>query len=169
MRNERFSPESAAEFDYEKSVRKSEDKFVWKYLQINKYLNRPAASLLVRAVFRTRVTPNQLTYAAFVIGLAGSYFLFRGRGAALVAGGGRVFALTTEAQCAWTVTSSAQWLSANVTEGTGSATILFTAARPTGNASRTATLAVGSAVFTVTLESAKGPKAPRNLKITIVK
>ena len=85
------------------------------------------------------------------------------------AGGSGQFALTTEAQCAWTVTSSAQWLSANVTEGTGSATILFTAARPNGNASRTATLAVGSAVFTVTLESAKGPKAPRNLKITIVK
>lgn len=87
MRNERSIPESAAEYDYEKSVRKSEDKFIWKYLQINKYLNRPLASVLVRAVFRTRITPNQLTYAAFVIGLGGSYFLFKGRGAALIAGG----------------------------------------------------------------------------------
>jgi len=86
MRNERSTPESAADFDYAKSVRKSEDKFVWKYIQINKYLNRPVASLLVRAVFRTKITPNQLTYAAFAIGLAGSFFLFKGRGAALVAG-----------------------------------------------------------------------------------
>ena len=48
MRNERSIPGSAAEFDYEKSVRKTEDKFVWKYLQINKYLNRPAASVWSR-------------------------------------------------------------------------------------------------------------------------
>lgn len=87
MRNERSIPGSAAEFDYEKSIRKSEDKFVWKYLQINKYLNRPLASLIVRAVFRTRITPNQLTYAAFIIGLGGSFFLFQGRPAALVVGG----------------------------------------------------------------------------------
>jgi phosphatidylglycerophosphate synthase len=87
MRNERYIPESAAEFDYAKAARKSEDKFVWKYLQINKYLNRPVASILVRAVFRTRITPNQLTYAAFVIGLAGSFFLFQGRRGALIAGG----------------------------------------------------------------------------------
>jgi len=87
MRNERFIPESAAEFDYEKSVRKSEDRYVRKYLQVNKYLNRPLASLLVRAVFRTRITPNQLTYAAFIIGLGGSYFLFQGRPSALIVGG----------------------------------------------------------------------------------
>jgi phosphatidylglycerophosphate synthase len=87
MRNERSIPESAAEFDYAKAVCKSEDKFAWKYLQINKYLNRPLASILVRAVFRTRITPNQLTYAAFVIGLAGSYFLFRGGRGALITGG----------------------------------------------------------------------------------
>jgi phosphatidylglycerophosphate synthase len=87
MRNERSSRESAAEFDYRKSASKSEDKFIWKYLQINKYLNRPLASVIVRAVYRTRVTPNQLTYAAFLIGLTGAYFLFKGRPGPLIAGG----------------------------------------------------------------------------------
>ena len=87
MRDERSIPGSAAEFDYRKSVRKPEDKFVFKYLQINKYLNRPLASVLVRAVYRTRVTPNQLTYLAFLIGLSGAYFFFRGRPTAFIVGG----------------------------------------------------------------------------------
>jgi phosphatidylglycerophosphate synthase len=87
MRNARSIPESTAEFDYQKSVRKSEDKYVLKYLQINKYLNRPLASVIVRGVYRTRVTPNQLTCLAFLVGLSGAYFFFRGRPAAFVVGG----------------------------------------------------------------------------------
>jgi len=87
MRNERSIPESAAEFDYRKAVRKSEDKFAWRCLQINKYINRPLASLIVRAVYRTRITPNQLTYAAFLLGLGGAFFLFKGRPSGFVAGG----------------------------------------------------------------------------------
>ena len=87
MPNETSSPGSAAEFDYEKSARKAEHQYTPKFLFINKFLNRPLASLLVRAVFRTRVTPNQLTYLAFAIGLAGAYALYLGRPRAFLIGG----------------------------------------------------------------------------------
>ncbi len=87
MRNERSFPRSTAEFDSQKSIRKLENTWAFKYLQVNKYLNRPIASLIVRAVYGTGVTPNHLTYFSFVIGLAGAYFFFRGKPSAFVAGG----------------------------------------------------------------------------------
>lgn len=87
MRNGRSSPGSAAELDYQKSIRKLENTWAFKSLQVNKYLNRPIASLIVRAVYGTRVTPNQLTYLSFVIGLAGAYFFFRGEPSSFIAGG----------------------------------------------------------------------------------
>ncbi len=87
MPDEKSFPESAAEFDYRKSVRKAEDKWAFRYFQVNKYLNRPLASLIVRAVYRTRVTPNQLTYLAFLLGLVGAYFFFKGTPSAFIVGG----------------------------------------------------------------------------------
>lgn len=87
MRNGRSSPGSTAELDCQKSIRKLENTWAFKSLQVNKYLNRPIASLIVRAVYGTRVTPNQLTYLSFVIGLAGAYFFFRGEPSAFIAGG----------------------------------------------------------------------------------
>jgi len=87
MPDEKSSPKSAAEFDYRKSVPKAGNKWTLGHLQINKYLNRPLASLIVRIFYRTRVTPNQLTYLAFLLGLAAAYFFFRGRPSAFVVGG----------------------------------------------------------------------------------
>lgn len=79
--------ESAAEFDYQKSIRKPGKGSSLKYLQINKWLIRPAASLVVRALFRTRVTPNQVTYLAFFSGLTAAYFLFMGKPLMFLVGG----------------------------------------------------------------------------------
>ena len=87
MPDERSFPRFAAEFDYAKSVGKAENQWNPKSLQINKYLNRPLASVIARAVYRTRVTPNQLTGLAFFIGLAGDYSFFQGRPGAFVLGG----------------------------------------------------------------------------------
>jgi phosphatidylglycerophosphate synthase len=72
-------PESAAEHADRRAGRKIENRFIPKFLQLNKYVNRPAASIIVRAVYRTRVTPNQLTVASFLVGLAGAYCFFRGK------------------------------------------------------------------------------------------
>jgi len=79
MRHERYSQSSAVEFDYEKSARKRDDDYSPKSFGLNKNLNRPLASLIVRAVFRTKITPNQLTIASFIISLAGAYCFFKGR------------------------------------------------------------------------------------------
>jgi len=79
--------ESAARFDDPKSARKPEDLFSRGFLRINAWLNRPAASLIVRALYRTRVTPNQVTFMAFFIGLAAACFLFTGRPSMFLIGG----------------------------------------------------------------------------------
>ncbi|MCX6566960.1 MAG: CDP-alcohol phosphatidyltransferase family protein [Candidatus Aminicenantes bacterium] len=63
---------SETAFDYGKAARKRENAFTPRFLQINKVFNRPAASLIVRALYKTKVTPNQVTVASFLIGLAGA-------------------------------------------------------------------------------------------------
>jgi len=79
MPNEKSLPASAAEFDYRKAAGKNEARFIPPFFRINKYFNRPAASLIVRAVYRTRITPNQLTGLSFLVGLGGAFFFFQGR------------------------------------------------------------------------------------------
>lgn len=79
--------EPTDKFDYQKSVQKTEDKFIFQFLRIDKYVNRPLASLIVRAVYRTGVTPNQLTLLAFALGLAGAYSFSRGTPSAFLIGG----------------------------------------------------------------------------------
>ncbi len=74
-------------FDYRLASGKSENAFTPRFLQINKVLNRPAASLIVRALFKTRVTPNQVTVASFFIGLAGAGCFSLGLRWAFIAGG----------------------------------------------------------------------------------
>ncbi len=44
--------------------------FVHKYLPFERFLIRPPAFLVVRALHKTSVTPNQLTYLSFAIGIA---------------------------------------------------------------------------------------------------
>jgi phosphatidylglycerophosphate synthase len=79
MPSERSLPDSAAECARRRSVGPSGGKIILPFLQVNRYLNRPLALLLVRAVFRTRITPNQLTYVSFFIGLAGAFAFSRGK------------------------------------------------------------------------------------------
>jgi len=79
MPNGKSFPSSAVDYDYQKSTRKRDDDYSLKFLKLNKFLNRPLASLIVRAVFRTRITPNQLTLVSFVIGMAGAACLIKGR------------------------------------------------------------------------------------------
>lgn len=87
MPDETSSRTSEAEFDYRLAVAKKDSRWALRLLQLNRYLNRPLASLLVRAVFRTRVTPNQITVAGFVLNLAAAGFFLRGRREFLLWGG----------------------------------------------------------------------------------
>ena len=59
-------------FDFERSLKTvSSFSFIHKYLPADRYIVRPPAALLVRAVLGTSVTPNQLTVVSFLLGLAG--------------------------------------------------------------------------------------------------
>jgi 1L-myo-inositol 1-phosphate cytidylyltransferase / CDP-L-myo-inositol myo-inositolphosphotransferase len=79
--------ENNDEFVYRKSLKKSSDVFMEKIKFIDRYLNRPIASLIVKMVFRTRITPNDLTYISCLFGIIGAYFFSRGSYVAVIIGG----------------------------------------------------------------------------------
>jgi phosphatidylglycerophosphate synthase len=81
------SRESAPDLRDTRSLGKKEDRFSIPGLGINRFLNRPLAGLLVRLLYPTRVTPNQVTVAAFLVGLGGAAFFFSGRPWAFMLGG----------------------------------------------------------------------------------
>ncbi len=56
------------------------------FLQVNRFINRPLASLLVSALVPTAITPNQVTFAAFFIGLGGAFAFSRGTPGLVVLG-----------------------------------------------------------------------------------
>ena len=72
---------SAAEkgFSYRESLKKPDGTFLNKTIKVERYLNRPLASLIVRLVYHSRVTPNGLTFFSFFLGLLGAFFLSRSR------------------------------------------------------------------------------------------
>jgi phosphatidylglycerophosphate synthase len=74
-------------FDYQKSLKNRNINRIDKFIAIEKYVNRPMASLVVRAVINTRITPNGLTYANFFLGLLAAYLLSIGEYLYLVLGG----------------------------------------------------------------------------------
>jgi phosphatidylglycerophosphate synthase len=77
----------ARQFSYRDSLKKKGHSLIEKYIRVERYINRPLAWLVVRAVYHTPVTPNGLTYISFLLGLAAaalfslgepSYFLAAG-------------------------------------------------------------------------------------------
>jgi phosphatidylglycerophosphate synthase len=59
-------------FSFKKSL-KSDSKYpILNYFRVERYFTRPLASLIVRAVFNTRITPNQITWVSFFIAILSS-------------------------------------------------------------------------------------------------
>jgi len=56
-------------FDFHKSIKKSPVFPIFKYFPIERYFTRPLASLIVRVLYNTSVTPNQITIATFFLGI----------------------------------------------------------------------------------------------------
>jgi CDP-L-myo-inositol myo-inositolphosphotransferase len=54
---------------------------------ISKYLNRPISTRFSRWLVRTPLTPNQISFSAFLLGALAAFFLSTGQHALLVAGG----------------------------------------------------------------------------------
>lgn len=61
--------------------------FLQKYLPADRYLIRPPASLIVKAVFKTEITPNQLTWTSLVFALLAAVAYIGGRPVFFVLGG----------------------------------------------------------------------------------
>jgi len=59
---------------------------------VNRYVHRPLAYLFVRAIFRTRITPNMITLSTVVIGFIAGYAFIRGTPTAMFAGGACLWA-----------------------------------------------------------------------------
>lgn len=67
-RNNKKNP-PPVDFNFNKSLKKTTVYPILKYIKVDRYINRPMATLVVKALLNTRVTPNQITVLAFFIGL----------------------------------------------------------------------------------------------------
>ena len=81
------APRSPEEFDIRASEKRQRSAFFAGIGVIDRQLNRRAAALLVRAVYHTRVTPNQLTWISAALGLVSGGLFARGETGAFVAAG----------------------------------------------------------------------------------
>jgi phosphatidylglycerophosphate synthase len=85
--------------DFQKSLKSAYPYPVINYFRVERYLTRPLASLIVRAVFPTSLTPNQLTYVSFFLGIA-SGFAYCGASRLYFALGGVLVFLSSVFDCA---------------------------------------------------------------------
>lgn len=86
-----------------------------------------------------------------------SYSLSPGSQPYTSSGGTGSVSVSTASTCGWTAASSASWLAVTAgASGTGPGSVSYSVAANTGSATRTATLAVGGQVFTVTQSGAVG-------------
>jgi CDP-L-myo-inositol myo-inositolphosphotransferase len=75
-------------FDYRRSLKTVKAyPFLHKYVPIDRLIVRPSASLIVRAVYRTRVTPNHLTLTSFFLALIAGLVFLVGRAPFIAIGG----------------------------------------------------------------------------------
>jgi phosphatidylglycerophosphate synthase len=66
---------------YQAQLKKDRKGFWARYLNVENWINRPLASVLVSLVFRTPVTPNQLTIIAFIFAMGGAALFATGTAA----------------------------------------------------------------------------------------
>jgi len=78
---------NTVEFDYQKTLKDRNTHFVDKFIKVEKYINRPLASLIVRAVLNTKITPNGLTYTNFILGILAALLFSRGEYVYFILGG----------------------------------------------------------------------------------
>jgi phosphatidylglycerophosphate synthase len=79
---------SETEFSFERALKRVESyPFIHRFLPVDRYLIRPPASLIVKAVYKTEVTPNQLTKASLVLALLAAMVYTGGRHGFFIAAG----------------------------------------------------------------------------------
>lgn len=75
-------------FNYKESTKKTSKDFFSRNLgYVDNYLNRPIAGIIVKMVYNTRITPDQLTYFSFFVGLLSAFFFSLGEHLYFIIGG----------------------------------------------------------------------------------
>ncbi len=88
------TPEAKPEFELEASLKPPLSARLPKIVQIDRLINRPLASLIVRAAIRLKLRPNHLTVAAFVLSLGGAAAFLAGTHAGFIIAGLLIYAGT---------------------------------------------------------------------------
>jgi len=83
MRKEKASPK----FDFQKSLKEVTPYPILNYIRVERHFTRPLASFIARAVYNTSITPNQLTYFAFFLGICSGISFLMGEYVFFVTGG----------------------------------------------------------------------------------
>jgi phosphatidylglycerophosphate synthase len=103
MANDSAPHESAGRasprFEFQRSLKARDPSLLVKLLPVERYFTRPLAALIVRLVYRTPVTPNQLTLFSFFLGMAAGAAFF-GANPLYFALGGILFQLSSIFDCA---------------------------------------------------------------------
>jgi len=74
-------------FTYKQGLKKTSPGLMSYLKYVDLWLNRPLAGIIVRLVFNTRITPNQITLVSLCIGLSAAAFFAFGRGWSFILGG----------------------------------------------------------------------------------
>ncbi len=86
-------------FEFKKSLKEKDPYPFLKFLRVERYFTRPLASLIVRAVFRTSITPNQLTVLSCFLGIVGGVAFLGGSHLYFIMGAA-LFLLSSIVDCA---------------------------------------------------------------------
>ena len=86
-------------FEFQKSLKEKNPYPLLRFVQVESYVTRPLASLVVRAVYRTRLTPNHLTIASLFVGIGGGA-AYLGAGPGWFASAGLLVYLSSILDCA---------------------------------------------------------------------
>jgi CDP-L-myo-inositol myo-inositolphosphotransferase len=79
--------DTSSKFDFQKSLKEVTPYPILDYFRVERYFTRPLASLIARAVYNTSITPNQLTYFSFFLGICSGISFFMGDYVFFVLGG----------------------------------------------------------------------------------
>ena len=74
-------------FDFKKSLKPTARFPILEYFRVERYLTRPLASLVVRLIWKTRITPNQVTVLSFITGIVAASIFLRGTPQAFLVAG----------------------------------------------------------------------------------
>lgn len=75
------------QFNFKNSLKEGPKYPILNYIRVERYLTRPLASLFVKFIYNTKITPNQVTIFSFFLGIAGAIFFSAGEYKYFLAGG----------------------------------------------------------------------------------